>query len=322
MTFSLATIRHQGRPTPVIEAGDRYWSIEDVAPGLLKGNLARGLLNIFDDWNEAEQSLIALAADLSGGRSKIAPLQVAKDDFLTPLQYPNKLICVGANYYDHVHNDAGWTHFSKEKYVVPMFLKTPTTSLVGPGKTVRYPAHSKKVDWEIELAVVIGKRARKVPESEALKLIAGYTIGIDMSARDWQFHPRHLSKSDLFAGKSFDDSCPLGPRIVPARYLDGGHLSLRLSVNGQIKQNSNTKEMVWSLAEQISAISTHLTLEPGDVILTGTPAGVGLKTGTYLNVGDKVEAQIEGIGILAVEIIKDPDIIHSAYAEHSFEEQT
>ena len=170
---------------------------------------------------------------------------------------------------------------------------------------VRYPAHTQKLDWEVELAVVIGKKVRRASQAEATGAIAGYTIGIDLSARDWQFHPKHPFKFDLFGGKSFDDSCPLGPRIVPARFLDGGNLQLRLSVNGEIKQNANTRDMIWSVVEQITLISEQLTLEPGDVLLTGTPAGVGWATGTYLKVGDKIEAEIEGLGRLAVEIIPD-----------------
>lgn len=321
MTFSLATVAFQDKPEPIIETAGQYWRIADVAPNLMKKSPARGLLTIFDNWDSAEPLLVECAAGLANGTLDVKPLQIdaSGPEFLTPLQYPNKVICIGANYYDHVHNDAGWTDFRKENAVVPIFLKPPTTSLVGPGKTLLYPAHSHKVDWEIELAVIVGKRARKVPEARALELIAGYTIGIDMSARDWQFHPKNVLNSDLFGGKCFDGACPLGPKIVPARFLDGADLPLRLSINGEIKQNSNTKEMVWNIAEQLSAISTHITLEPGDVILTGTPAGVGLKTGKFLQIGDKIDAEIEGIGRLSVEVVRDPDVIHSTYAEHSFD---
>jgi 2-keto-4-pentenoate hydratase/2-oxohepta-3-ene-1,7-dioic acid hydratase in catechol pathway len=130
-------------------------------------------------------------------------------------------------------------------------------------------------------------------------------VGIDLSARDWQFHPKHLVKFDLFGGKSFGDSCPLGPKITPARFVQHDHLQLKLWVNGELKQNANMSDMIWSLAEQISAISDHVTLEPGDVILTGTPSGVGLASGTFLKVGDTVEAEIDGLGRLSVEIVPD-----------------
>ena len=163
---------------------------------------------------------------------------------------------------------------------------------------MRYPAQSEKFDWEGELAAVIGKRARRVSPAEALDYVAGYAVGIDLSARDWQFHPKHLVKFDLFGGKGFDDSCPFGPKITPAQFVQHDRLQLKLWVNGDLKQNANTSDMIWSLGEQVSAISDHVTLEPGDVILTGTPAGVGLASRTFLKIGDKVDAEIEGLGRL------------------------
>jgi 2-keto-4-pentenoate hydratase/2-oxohepta-3-ene-1,7-dioic acid hydratase in catechol pathway len=225
-------------------------------------------------------------------------------DFMTPLQYPNKLILGGANYYDHMHKDAKMPEFRKENAIPVFFLKAPTTSLVGCGKTVRYPKQSTKFDWEIELAVVIGKKGRNIAEKDALTYAAAFATGIDLSARDWQFHPKHPFKFDLFGGKSFDDSCPLGPKLVPSRFVDSGNLRLRLAVNGDVKQDGNTRDMIWSVAEEISAVSEHLTLEAGDIILTGTPAGVGLATNTYLKVGDRIDAEITGLGKLSVEIIE------------------
>lgn len=307
MNYALATIRHLGKPAPVIEAGDAYWLLSEVAPELLQPDPGRGLLSIFDCWDEREPRLAALAEKLigrTGGAGKAEPAP-GTDDFLAPLLYPNKLLLMGANYYDHVHNDAGISDFQKTEKMPTLFFKPPTTTLVGSGKSVRYPTQSKKFDWEIELAAVIGKRARRVRTAGALDCVAGYTIGIDLSARDWQFHPKHLVKFDLFGGKGFDDSCPLGPKIVPARFVDHGNLQLRLYVNGELKQNANTRDMIWSLAEQIEAMSEHVTLEPGDVILTGTPAGVGLAAGTYLKVGDRIDANIDQLGRLSVEIVED-----------------
>ncbi len=307
MNYTLATIRHVGKPAPVIEAGGDYWLLSEVAPDLLRPDPDRGLLSIFDCWDEREPKLAALAEKLigrTGGAGKVEPAP-GTDDFLAPLLYPNKLLLMGANYYDHVHNDAGISDFRKAEKIPTLFFKPPTTSLVGSGKSVRYPTQSKKFDWEIELAAVIGKRARRVRTTGALDCVAGYTIGIDLSARDWQFHPKHLVKFDLFGGKGFDDSCPLGPKIVPARFVDHGNLQLRLYVNGELKQNANTRDMIWSLAEQIEAMSEHVTLEPGDVILTGTPAGVGLAAGTYLKVGDRIDADIDQLGRLSVEVVED-----------------
>jgi 2-keto-4-pentenoate hydratase/2-oxohepta-3-ene-1,7-dioic acid hydratase in catechol pathway len=262
-------------------------------------------MNLFDDWASAEVTLLKLAERLEKSHDGAIALAPAWDDFMTPLQYPNKLVLGGANYYEHMHKDAKMPDFRKENAIPVFFLKPPTTSLVGSGKTVRYPTQSKKFDWEVELAVVIGKRARRISEANALSVVAGYAVGIDLSARDWQFHPKHPFKFDLFGGKAFDDSCPVGPKIVPARFVDSGNLRISLSVNGEMKQDANTSDMIWSVAEEIASISQHMMLEPGDIVLTGTPAGVGMATNTYLKTGDKIDAEIEGLGKLSVEVIPD-----------------
>ena len=308
MTFALATIRHNGQPTPAMEIGAHWYALAEVAPKLLEPSPARGLINVFEHWTESEPVLDEVAYGIGSGQVPATPLTPAPspDDFLTPLQFPSKVVLMGANYADHMAKDAPSLSAKKKEDSIPvLFFKPPTTTLVGCGKSVRYPAQSDKFDWEGELGAVIGKRARRVSVDEALDYVAGYAVGIDLSARDWQFHPKHLVKFDLFGGKGFDDSCPFGPKITPARFVQHNRLSLKLWVNGDLKQNSNTSNMIWSLAEQISAMSDHVTLEPGDVILTGTPAGVGLGSNTFLHVGDKVEAEIEGLGRLSVEIVPD-----------------
>jgi len=304
MTFALATINQKGKPTPVIEVDGQYYPLATAAPELLQPSPERGLMNLFSDWAKSESALVALAEKLRTSKSG-AIAKPADSDFMTPLQYPNKVVCGGANYYDHMHKDAKMPDFRKENVIPVFFLKAPTTTLVGNGKTVRYPKHVTKFDWEIELAVIIGKKGRNIPLKDALSYAAGYATSLDLSARDWQFHPKHPFKFDLFGGKTFDDSCPLGPKIVPARFVDQQNLRLHLTVNGETKQDGNTKDMIWSVAEEIAEASTHITLEPGDILLTGTPAGVGLATGTYLKVGDKIDAEISGLGKLSVEIIAD-----------------
>jgi len=303
MTFSLATIKHDGKPTPVIEVDEQYYPLATAAPQLLQPEPNRGLMNLFNDWAKSEAALVALADTLRKSKSGAIAKAPANSDFMTPLQYPNKLVLGGANYYEHMHKDAKMPDFRKENAIPVFFLKAPTTSLVGCGKTVRYPTQSTKFDWEVELAVIMGKKARNIAVKDALSTVAAYAVGIDLSARDWQFHPKHPFKFDLFGGKSFDDSCPLGPKIVPARFVDSGNLRLWLDVNGERKQDANTSDMIWSVAEEIAAISEHMTLEPGDIVLTGTPAGVGLATGTYLKIGDKIDAEIRGLGRLSVEVI-------------------
>ena len=183
------------------------------------------------------------------------------------------------------------------------FVKTSRGSVVGPGTKVRLPLFSQMVDWEVELAAVIGKAAKDVPVEKALDYVAGYTIANDLSARDMGRRP-HISdtspfKADWVAHKSFDGSCPLGPWIVPAGDIpDPQNLGLKLWVNGVIKQDSHTSKMIFTLAEQIAHLSTRLTLQPGDLILTGTPAGVGLARKEFLKAGDVVKVWVEGVGTL------------------------
>ena len=311
MTFALATIRHDERPTPALEVSGRWYALAALAPELLEPNPSRGLINVFEHWSEREPVLVGLAEEIASGGAPAAALSPAPlpDQFLTPLQYPGKVVLMGANYADHMAKDAPTLGAkTKEESIPVLFFKPPTTTLVGCGKSVRYPVQSEKFDWEGELGAVIGRRARRVGVAEALDHVAGYAVGIDLSARDWQFHPKHLVKFDLFGGKGFDDSCPFGPKITPARFVRHDRLWLKLWVNGDLKQDSNTSHMIWSLAEQISAMSEHVTLEPGDVILTGTPAGVGFASNTFLHVGDTVEAEIEGLGRLVVEIVPDQPI--------------
>ena len=265
-------------------------------------------MNVFERWTERAPALEKLADALRSGMAEATPVITVPEaeDFLTPLQYPTKVVLIGANYYDHMAKDApALGSFKKDEKIPTLFFKPPTTTLVGCGKSVRYPSQSEKFDWEVELAAIIGARARRVGVERALDHVAGFAVGIDLSARDWQFHPKHLVRFDLFGGKGFDDSCPLGPKVTPARFVQHDRLQLRLWVNGDLKQSANTSDMIWPLAEQISAISNQVTLKPSDVILTGTPAGVGMASGTYLEVGDRIDAEIDGLGRLSVEIVAD-----------------
>jgi 2-keto-4-pentenoate hydratase/2-oxohepta-3-ene-1,7-dioic acid hydratase in catechol pathway len=301
--FSLSTVRIDGTATPVLQLPDgRTYMLADLAPEAVAANPAAGLMAVFANWETAEPLLHAAVDALPGRQIDPVAWPAELEDWLTPLQYPNKVICAGANYYDHVFNDGGHTGFSKEDNVPVFFLKPPTTTLVGQGRSVRYPAQSEKFDYELELAFVVGRRGRNIPVDRAREHIAGYAIALDLSARDWQRHPKHLVKFDLFGGKVFDDSCPLGPGIVPARFIDDTDLQLQFRLNGELRQNANTSDLIWSVPELVSLISEHVTLEPGDVVLTGTPAGVGLSTGSWMQVGDQLEGTITGLGSISVQI--------------------
>ena len=307
MNFSLSTIDVDGAATAVVLVGENLYRVEDIAPSVLSPQAPVGLMGVFERWPENEQMLADAVGRLESnpGAARPVPGPASLEKWLTPLRFPRKVICTGFNYMSHATKDGGHGSFSKDDNIPVFFLKPPTTTLVGQGASVRYPAQSAKFDYELELAVIIGRGGRKIDVDEAMSYVAGYTIGLDMSARDWQRHPQHMVKFDLFGGKAFDHSCPLGPGIVPARFVDENNLQLRLRVNGELRQDANTSDMIWNVAEQIASISEHVTLEPGDVIMTGTPAGVGLSTGTWLKVGNVLEAEITGLGTLTVQIVDD-----------------
>lgn len=270
----------------------------DIAPQLLPDGGAHGLLPILDRWDDAWTELTAFLA--TEPRSSTAVAEAPR--FLAPILHPRKVICIGDNYADH-NAQLGKPGSGEPDKRPTFFLKPPTTSVVGSGGSIPYPGQVDNLDWEIELAVVIGRTTRDIATDDAQVAIAGYTIGIDLSARDWQFDPRNALNIDVFGGKAFDASCPLGPWIVPASFVaDPQALDLTLKVNGVVKQSSNTRQMIRSVREQVAAISRVLTLEPGDVILTGTPSGTGISTGTFLAPGDRLEAIVEGIGTLRVDL--------------------
>lgn len=301
MHFSLATISVNGESLPSLEVDGNHYRLRQICPDLFP-SANSGLIDLFADWATSFERLSEVASRIEDHAA--ANINTSAMSYLTPLQFPKKLILAGANYYEHMIKDAGKPDFKKADGMPVYFLKPPSTSLVGCGPTVIYPRFVKQLDWEIELAIVIGKTLKDANEAEAIGAIAAYTIGLDMSARDWQFNQRHPWKFDLFTGKAFDTSCPLGPRLVPAEFVDPANLRLQLRVNGQVKQDARSSDMIWSVGEQIAVLSEYITLEPGDVLLTGTPAGVGLASGEYLQPGDRIEAEIEGLGTLDVQITK------------------
>ncbi len=230
--------------------------------------------------------------------------QLHKDEirWLPPLMYPNKLLCLGANYSDH-NTEMG--NMTRSKYPFS-FLKPPTTTLVGSGELVMLPEYAKMIDWEVELAVIIGKKTHRVQGEEVMASIAGYSILNDISARDWvPKEEQSFMGFDWVMLKGFDGAAPMGPYITPAEFVpDPQALALSLSVNGQVKQNSNTAHMVFSVREIVEHLARVMTLEPGDIIATGTPSGVGFgrKPPEFLKSGDHMVAEIEGLGQLETSV--------------------
>ena len=276
-------------------------TVHDVAEGTgnAKDASVRALLT---DWDNAKGRLAKLAAGAKGGRA------LASVKLLPPVPDPIGIFCAGANYTDHVAEmaKAHGTPMEPDPHTLGLkswhFLKTAGT-LAAVNETVHLPRRSKKVDWEVELVAVIGRKATNVPLDKALDYVAGYTIANDLSARDAGVRPGipvgSPFRNDWVAHKCFDQSCPLGPWIVlPEDLKDPQNLKIQLYVNNVLKQDSNTKAMIFNIAEQVSHLSEKLTLHPGDLVLTGTPAGVGTPRNEFLQPGDVVRCHIEGIGDL------------------------
>jgi 2-keto-4-pentenoate hydratase/2-oxohepta-3-ene-1,7-dioic acid hydratase in catechol pathway len=225
---------------------------------------------------------------------------------LAPLLRPPKILALARNYQDHI-TEGGGQPVDKSRIVPKLFLK-PSSAIIGPDAPLCLPTVSSTTDWEVELAVVIGKRCRNVAPEEALSTVFGYTIANDVSARttDWGVERDPDVWNEFFDwlnGKWPDGFAPLGPYLLTADEVpDPQALELSLLLNGQRKQHSNTREMISTIAETIVFASRFMTLEPGDIIETGTPSGVGATTGTYVKSGDVMEARIERLGILRTPV--------------------
>lgn len=264
-----------------------------------------GMLGMLEDWHRAHETVQAALAK-RGTETKALPLVQTR--LRAPVLWPSAIYCAGANYSDHAAEMAKRANRPLEPDPKSLGLKPwhfikASRTLADPGATVTASHYTQKLDWEVELAAVIGKPAKNVPVERALEHVAGYTAANDLSARDLSRRPHvpdtSAFKSDWTGQKSFDGACPLGPWIVPAQNIpDPQNLALRLWVNDAIKQDSNTGKMIYSIAEQIAHLSVGMTLHPGDIILTGTPAGVGSARNEYLQPGDVVKIEIERIGAL------------------------
>ncbi len=223
---------------------------------------------------------------------------------LVPIPNPSKLLLLAGNYAKHVE-EGGDRAEERERTFPYVFMKPPSTTLTNPGDPVRIPKCSPdQIDWELELGVVIGKTCSGVSEEEALDFVAGYTVVNDISDRAFHPNPQRAERSrdvffDWLHGKWHDTFCPMGPCILPANEVeDPQQFEMQLHVNGNVEQDSSTAEMVFPVAAVVSFISDFVTLEPGDIISTGTPAGVGKAKGKFLRSGDTVNASIGGIGVL------------------------
>ena len=297
MTWSLATYAHGANIGVAVLREDGVL----VAPTELKRWPT--MLDLVGEW--------PAAADVLRGLDVAEAPVITYDALLPPLRWPRKVICAGVNYRRHIREMGGeipaqgWRPF--------FFLKAPTTSVIGPRDpiVVRSPDEAR-YDWEAELAVVIGTGGKDIPPERAMAHVAGYCVANDVTARGRhrrEIVPAEAFAYDWFAAKSMDGSLPLGPGITPAFQVpDPQDLRLRLWVNGELMQDESTSDMVCAVAELIAAASEVVTLEPGDVIPTGTPSGVGAGRGLYLRPGDVVRMAIDGLGELENTVVEEePD---------------
>jgi 2,4-didehydro-3-deoxy-L-rhamnonate hydrolase len=298
--FTLATVRLDGRPVAAIGLGENYYPLPDIPPDHQRVSVK----SLLENWTASLPHLETLASDIEKGAvNGLKSLPSEEVHLLTPILWPNKVVCVGANYAEHL-KEMGMEPVKWE--VMPFFLCPPTTSLVGPGETIEIPRMTEQFDWELEMAVIVGEKLRHASEEEASNAIAAYSIGLDLSCRDLTIVNNQL-RVDLSRGKSQDTMKPLGPYIVPAKFLPNvSNLKLRLDVNGQRMMNSSTSDMLSSCKEILSVISQFITLEPGDVVFTGSPPGsAGVHGNCWLKPGDMIRAEIEGIGTFDVQVKKE-----------------
>ncbi len=283
----LVTVLTEQGPRACGESEGSYVDLNDADPALpatVKGLLALG----------PEGVRRAGSAMARGGRRH----EPAGATLLAPVPDPAKIVCLGLNYRDHAAESG------MDVPTEPILFSKYATALIGPGAPIVLPESSQEVDYEAELVVVIGRGGREIPRDRAMEHVGGYAVGNDVSARDWQ-----LGKpgKQWMAGKTFDTFAPVGPAVVtPEEIPDPQALGIRARVNGRTMQDSNTEQLVFGVAEVIAYLSRIFTLEPGDLIFTGTPPGVGMarKPPVWLQPGDIVEVEIDGLGTLRNPVVR------------------
>lgn len=283
----LARFEHDGTIRLGVVVAGGVVDLSAAAPDLPTDPLA-----FLDEWVVAS----ARAADAAAGAEPI-PLDAVR--LRAPIPRPRKFLAIGLNYQDHL-DETG-----RERPEFPVFFTKQPTCVIGPGDAIEVPRASTMVDYEGELGVVIGRRCRHLTPDDALSAVAGYVVVDDVSVRDWQ-----MRSPTMMIGKSFDTHGPIGPWIVSADEIPDPHdLRLRTWVDDRLMQDASTSGMLFSIVDQLVTLSTAMTLEPGDVIATGTPAGVGIarRPPVLLTPGDTVRIEIEGVGVLENPVVAEPE---------------
>lgn len=253
---------------------------------------------------EAAKAIAAWVADLGTSELRAISSPTPEAKLLVPIPRPNKIFLLAGNYAEHIREGGGIASERSETFPY-VFMKPPSTTLTHPNLPVRIPTISPHaIDWELELGVIIGKTIKGCAESAALDAVAGYTVVNDISDRKFRPNPGRKKREkdsffDWLHGKWHDSFCPCGPCVTSSDAIpDPQTLKLQLKLNGKVMQNSSTGQMIFPVAALIEFVSNIVTLEPGDIISTGTPSGVGSASGTFLKPGDLLEASIDSIGTL------------------------
>ena len=289
---------HLGVESYGLPVGDEITDLQKLASGFGETSLPSTMEELIGLGEEGTRITEGLINNSTGIEKRNASLQIENVSLLAPVSSPPKIICLGLNYRDHAEESG--SDIPDE----PIIFMKPRTAIVGPAEPVIKPAFVEGLDYEAELAIIIGKKGKDIPVSEVNKHVFGYTAFNDVSAREIQFKDRQWTR-----GKSFDTFAPIGPCITtPDQIGDVGNLGIRTRVNRELRQNSSTKNMVFNVHEVVHHISRVMTLEPCDIIATGTPAGVAVfmkPTPRFLLPGDVVEVEIENIGTLRNKVVKE-----------------
>jgi 2-keto-4-pentenoate hydratase/2-oxohepta-3-ene-1,7-dioic acid hydratase in catechol pathway len=305
MDYRLLTYRlGDARPVAGVLVGERVHRAADILKDV--GEIdASSVLGLLQSWDTVHARLRAMA-----NPAPELGLPLASVRLEAPILYPGAVFATGGNYADHLDEMAkkyGRPALTKYKVAEPFFtLKTPAHSTIGHGASIRHPSFSSKLDYEAEIGVVIGRFVENVSEERAMEAIAGYLIINDLSARDYARRETlpNQNTHDWFGQKCFRDSMPMGPWLTPAEFAgDPYAMSIKLWVNGELRQDGSSKTMIYPLAEQISYLSRHVTLRPGDVISTGCPSGVGAAQDKFLKPGDEIRIEVGGCGVLANTVV-------------------
>ena len=268
---------------------------EIIIPFQGNSNIPKDMLSFIENGNDS----LSMAKELILKSKNTISLADCK--LINPILRPPKIIAIGLNYQDHLEEIRALGR-EVDDPKVPMIFNKQSTSACGPFDEIHDPKVSNKLDYEGELAFVIGKKCRHVPREEAKNVILGYCVSNDVSVRDWQ-----MRVPTFTIGKSFDTHCPFGPSIVTSDEISDPHnLDIKTEVNGEVRQDSNTKNLIFDCFQLVEHLSTSFTLEPGDLILTGTPGGVGIADNNFLKKGDNVKISISKLGFIKNKVIDEP----------------